>query len=43
MKEEKPAIKARIGAGPFQLNKMELRGVGDSQLLEIELEHSEKG
>ena len=41
MQEEQPQIRAKIGA--FQLNKMELRGVGDSQLLEIELEHCERG
>ena len=41
MMVEEPVREARIGA--FRLNKMELNGVGDSQLLEIELEHLEKG
>ena len=40
MKEEEPGFKGRIGA--FKLTKMELSGRGDSQLLEIELEHPEK-
>ena len=40
MKEEEPRFKGRIGA--FKLTRMELLGKGDSQLLEIELEHSEK-
>ena len=40
MKEEEPGFKGRIGA--FKLIRMELSGKGDSQLLEIELEHPEK-
>ena len=40
MKEEELGFKGRIGA--FKLTRMELLGKGDSQLLEIELEHPEK-
>ena len=40
MKEEEPGFKGRIGA--FKLTRMELSGKGDSQLLEIELEHPER-
>ena len=40
MKEDEPAFKGRIGA--FKLKRMELSGRGDSQLLEIELEHPER-
>ena len=40
MKEEEPRFKGQIGA--FKLTRMELSGKGDSQLLEIELEHPER-
>ena len=39
MKEEEPAREARIGA--FRLNKIELSGVGDSQLLRESRKESE--
>ena len=40
MKEAEIGFKGRIGA--FKLIRMELSGKGDSQLLEIELEHPER-
>ena len=40
MKEEGIGFKGRIGA--FKLIRTELSGKGDSQLLEIELEHPER-
>ena len=40
MKEEGIGFKGRIGA--FKLIRTELSGKGDSQLLEIELEHAER-